>query len=62
METNAYEDEQFIKWILSKTAEAFWEFDEHGEQSKQKPGWEKTQTEYNIILSLNPVSEDELKL
>ena len=44
METSRWEDEQFIKWIMSTTAEIYWEYDEQGRRVKLKPGWEKAQT------------------
>ena len=50
METSAQQDEQFLKWILSKTAEFYWEFDEHGKRVKLKAGWEKAQQEYDRIM------------
>ena len=62
METNAQEDEQFMKWLLSKTAEAYWEFDEHGKRSKLKPGWGLAQTEYMRIIGLKTKSENDLKV
>ena len=40
METSAQQDEQFFKWITSKTAEIYWEC-ENGQRVKLKPGWEK---------------------
>ncbi len=62
METNAQEDEQFMKRILSRTAVAYWEFDEHGKRSKLKPGWGLAQTEYNRIKGLKEKSENDLKV
>jgi hypothetical protein len=62
METNAHEDEQFIKWILNKTAAVYWEFDEHGKRSKLKPGWEKAKVEQDRILALKGKSEKGLKV
>ena len=41
MEASAKQDEQFLKWITSTTAEFYWEYDENGERVKLKPGWEK---------------------
>ena len=52
METSAQQDEQFIKWIMSRTAEAYWEFDESGQRVKLKPGWEKANSEYIRIMDL----------
>ena len=52
METSAQQDEQFIKWIVSRTPEAYWEFDENGERAKIKLGWEKAQKEYDRIGDL----------
>ena len=62
MELSAQQDEQFPKWILSKTAEVYWEFGESGQRIKLKPGWEKAQTEYNRIRGLKGNSENDLKL
>ena len=62
MEPIAQNDEQFMKCILSKTAAAYWEFDERGKRSKLKPGWVEAQTEYNRILGLQEKSENDLKL
>ena len=50
MEASAQQDEQFIKWITSATAEIDWEYDENGERVKLKPGWEKAQSEFNRIM------------
>ena len=62
MEPNAYQGEQFPRWILSEMAKTYWDFDEHGQQSKLKPGWEKAQTELNRIMGLKEKSENDLKL
>ena len=62
MESSTQQDEQFLKWILSKTAEVYWEFGESGQRIKLKPGWEKAQTEYNRIQGLKENSENDLKL
>ena len=62
MEPNAYQDEQFSRWVLSETAKHYWDFDEHGQRTKLKPGWGKAQTEYNRILGLKEKSENDLKV
>ena len=49
MEASAQNDEQFMKWILSTTAERYWELDDKGQRIKLKAGWEKAQTEYDRI-------------
>ena len=49
MESSAHQEEQFIKWIMSKTVEIYWEFDKHGQRIKLKPGWEKAQKEFDRI-------------
>ena len=49
MEASAKQDEQFLKWITSTTAEIYWEYDENGERVKLKPGWEKDQKEFDRI-------------
>jgi len=49
MEASAIQDEQFMRWILSVTAERFWEFDSKGQRVKLKAGWEKAQAEYDRI-------------
>ena len=51
MEASAQNDEQFMRWILSTTAERFWEFDGKEQRVKLKAGWEKAQAEYNRIIS-----------
>jgi len=50
MEASAVQDEQFMRWILSTTAERFWEFDERGQRIKLKAGWGKAQSEYDRIM------------
>ena len=49
MEASAQQDDQFLKWITSATAEIYWEYDENGERVKLKPGWEKAQIGLNRI-------------
>jgi len=49
METSAKQDDQFLTWITSTTAEIYWEYDENGERVKLKPGWEKAQKEFDRI-------------
>ena len=50
METSCWADEQFIKRIMSTTAEIYWEYDEQGRRVKLKPGWKKAQQEFNRIM------------
>ena len=47
MEASAIQDEQFMRWILSVTAERFWEFVDKGQRVKLKAGWGKAQAEYD---------------
>jgi hypothetical protein len=61
MEATAQHDEQFLKWILSETAEPFWDYDHTGQRMKLKPGWEKAQQEYNRIMGLRGNSESDLE-
>ena len=58
------QDEQFMRWILSTTAERFWEFDERGQRIKLKAGWEKAQSEYDRIMGrdLGGIPKNDLKL
>ena len=64
MEASAQQDEQFLKWILSATAERFWELDENGQRVRLKPGWEKAQAEYDRITGkgLKENSQNDLKV
>ena len=64
MEASVQNDEQFMKWILSTTAERYWELDETGQRIKLRAGWEKAQTEYDRITGkgLKDKSESDLKL
>jgi len=66
MEASAVQDEQFMRWILSTTAERFWEFDERGHRIKLKAGWEKAQSEYDRIMGRdsgsNPPKSDGVKM
>jgi len=64
MEASAVQDEQFMRWILSTTAERFWEFDEKGQRIKLKAGWEKAQSEYDRIMGrdLREIPKNDLKL
>ena len=63
MEASAKQDEQFLKWITSTTAEIYWEYDENGERAKLKPGWEKAQKEFDRITGkgLQEKSKSDLK-
>ena len=52
METSAQQDEQFLKWITSATAEIYWGYDEiTGQRVKLKLGWGKAQIEYDRIMA-----------
>ena len=64
MEASAQQDEQFLKEILSATAERYWAFDENGQRVRLQPGWEKAQAEYNRIAGkgLKKNSENDLKV
>ena len=62
MEASAWVEEQFLKWILSTTAERCWELDECGQRIKLKAGWEKAQTEYNRISGLQGSTENNSKV
>jgi hypothetical protein len=53
------QDEQFIKWIMSKEAEKYWAFDRHGKRLKLTTGWDKAQKEYDRIMGLK---EKDLKV
>ncbi len=59
MEASAQQDEQFLKWILSKEAEKYWAWDREGKRMKLKEGWGKAQAEYDRIVGLK---ESDLKV
>ena len=62
MEASAQQDEQFMMWIMSRTAELDWEYDiMTGQRIKLKPGWEKAQMEYDRIAGLRAKLEKGLK-
>jgi len=55
---SAQQDEQFMKWIMSKEAEKYWAYDREGKRMKLKEGWGKAQSEYDRITGLK---ENDLK-
>ncbi len=61
MEASVWMDESLLKLISCETAKPHWDFDEHGQRSKLKPGWEKAQTEYNRTLGFKGKSEKGMK-
>jgi hypothetical protein len=56
--TTALQDEQFLKWILSKEAEQYWALDRQGKRIKLKEGWGKAQAEFERIVG----NEKDLKV
>ena len=61
METSVQQDEQFLKWIMSKTAEIYWEYNDLGYRVKLKPGWESAQREFDRIMGLREKLEKDLE-
>jgi hypothetical protein len=56
------EDEQYIEFIMGKSVECYWQFDQNGRRIGMVPGWEKAEAEYKRIQGIREKSENGLKV
>ena len=53
---------EFILWLESKEADAFWDRDENGETTTLRLGWDLAQKEYDRIKGLKEKSENDFQV